>query len=194
MSVVLFNNSYVRKLNQTFFGKIRYIPNYFQEFADVNKIWPEDPTLLVLGRHAKDKRPEIAIKVYELVKQHVANLRIQFVGSGYKNQLTELQRQFGNTSVQIFDPTLEPQFFYANSTMLLLTSAGEGQPLVVSEALSCGLPVAMFNLSLENAKEGIIVEPNKENIEGLARRIETVITNRSELERLGKAGKQFITA
>ena len=76
--------------------------------------------------------------------------------------------------------------------MLLFTSVGEGQPLVVSEALSCELPVAMFNIGVENARYGTVIEPNKENVEGLARRIEQVITNKTELERLGEAGKQFV--
>lgn len=192
LSVVLFNNTYVRKLNQTFFGKIRYIPNYFQEFAEVDKTWPEDPVLLVLGRNAKEKRPEMAVKIYKQVKQHITSLRIQFVGSGYDQQFLNLQKEFGNASVQIFSPTLEPQLFYANSTLLLFTSVGEGQPLVVSESLSCGLPVAMFNLGVENAREGTIIEPNKKNAAGLARRIEAVVTDRNELERLGKAGRQFI--
>ena len=83
LSVVLFNNSYVKKLNQTFFGKIRYIPNYSQEFTDVDRRWPENPTLLVLGRNAKEKRLEMAVEIYRLIKQRVANLQIQFVGSGY---------------------------------------------------------------------------------------------------------------
>ena len=50
----------------------------------------------------------------------------------------------------------------------------------------------MFDLGVENAREGTIIEPNKENTAGLASRIEAIVTNQNELERLGKAGQRFI--
>jgi glycosyltransferase involved in cell wall biosynthesis len=70
---------------------------------------------------------------------------------------------------------------YCDSSIYIMSSRFEGFPMVLLEALSCGLPVVSFNCEsgpseiLEDGISGLLVEP--ENIEELAMKIIFLIEN-----------------
>jgi glycosyltransferase involved in cell wall biosynthesis len=94
------------------------------------------------------------------------------------------------------EPTNQIMEKYLESSICVLSSIYEGFPLVIMEAMSCGVPCVSFDTPfgprniIKNGEDGILVDYL--NSQALAENICKVIEDEQLRKRLGKKAKQNI--
>jgi glycosyltransferase involved in cell wall biosynthesis len=135
--------------------------------ADVDSFWFADdkrPVILAAGRLTKQKDFATLIRAFALAKSK-ANLRLVIIGEG--EQRPRLERLIGEYSLQ--GAVLMPGFVdnpfavMKRADLFVLSSAWEGLPNVLIQAMACGTPVVSTDCPsgpaeiLENGKWGRLV-------------------------------------
>lgn len=100
--------------------------------------------------------------------------RLDIFGQGeWKDMLKARVKEYGlQNSLHLNEPTKEIAKEYADSSMLVMSSNYEGFPMVMIEAMACGLPVVTFDFKcgpkdiIHNGKNGLLVKNG--DIQGLA--------------------------
>ena len=96
-------------------------------------------------------------------------------------------------SVRIYPPTTEIAQAYASSAFLAMSSHYEGFPMVMIEAMSCGLPVVTFDYPcgpkdiIRDGENGLLVKEG--DIEGLSQALGRMMTDEDLRISLGKAAR-----
>lgn len=99
-------------------------------------------------------------------------------------------------SVQIHPPTTEIAQAYATSAFLAMSSHYEGFPMVMIEAMSCGLPVVTFDYPcgpkdiVSDGKNGLLVKDG--DIAGLSQALGRMMTDEDLRIRLGQAARHVL--
>lgn len=128
--------------------------------------------ILAVGRYNKVKGYDMLIRAFEIFSKTNQDYILRIVGDGpERNNLQELAEklnlqekiQFSGMSNNVIDEYMKADFF-------ALSSLVEGFPMVLLEAMECGLPIVAFDLpcvhEILNDQCGYIVEYM--NIEALA--------------------------
>lgn len=121
------------------------------------------PTCLFVGRLAANKRPDHAVRAFELVRQQVPGARLWVVGDG--PLLPALQRRAG-AGVTFFGRVDEATKFdlMRRAHVLMVTSVREGWGMVVTEAAAVGTTSVGYDVAglrdSVRAAGGITVEPD----------------------------------
>lgn len=128
--------------------------------------------ILAVGRYNKVKGYDMLIRAFEIFSKTNQNYILRIVGDGpERNNLQELATklnlqekiQLSGMSNNVIDEYMKADFF-------ALSSLVEGFPMVLLEAMECGLPIVTFDLpcvhEILNDQCGYIVEYM--NIEALA--------------------------
>lgn len=137
-------------LTETFGREVCVIPNG----ADTNTFQPsfssksdikEKPTFICVSRMVHDKGLEDAITAMTEVVVHYPNSELILVGDGIlrpelEKQVTALSLQ-NNVTFTGFIPNAEVVAYYQKAHIFLLPSWNEGFPIVLFEAMGCGLPI-----------------------------------------------------
>ena len=107
----------------------------------------EDEIIIFVGRIAAVKRIDFLIRAFRLVKQHRSQARLVIIGRGEKKEETRLKRLadgLGLGEDVVFTGEIHPNEVYQVmncADVLALCSRLESGPIVVKEALACGVPV-----------------------------------------------------
>lgn len=154
---------------------IEVIPNaamrLSERFSDVSQ-----KRVIAVGRLDYQKGFDRLIRAWTLVKQtnQFGDWQLDIFGQGdWQDKLQRMidDRNLGE-SVRINRPTAHIGEEYARSAMLVMTSHYEGLPMVMIEAMSCGLPVISFDYKcgpkdiIRHAENGMVVSDG--DIVGLA--------------------------
>lgn len=114
------------------------------------------------------KRPMLALKIWERIAYKNPNWKMIMIGDGdYLNILKKYANQHFINNVDILGKQ-NPIPFYKRASILCMTSAYEGLPLVLLEAFNFGcVPVAFNTFAcaseiISNDKDGILVKENSE--------------------------------
>lgn len=134
------------------------------EFADkiVNQA-KTGTSLLFVGRLAEEKRIDRIIKLLPYLTQ---DFTLNIVGSGdQEDKLKKLSQVVGVETLIKFVSYTDPENYYLQSGVLLLTSRTEGCPMVVLEAISHGLivaatPVGALSRVLADGRGFLFDKPN----------------------------------
>lgn len=93
--------------------------------------------------------------------------------------------------MEAWGPVFEPMM---RARVVVLPSYGESLPLILEEAISCGLPVITTPVGvildyLQDGVHGLLVKPG--DIDGLARAIEFVLINKQWASRVAQSNMEF---
>lgn len=138
----------LRHLGQAAEGRTRVIPPPLDPEAlsgmDRPAARPEGRRVILLpARLVPIKRPLLAVDVLARLQEHV-DAELWILGEGpLEGAVGRRAKQAGVADrVRILAHRAHPGSLYAAADLVLLTSAQEGTPLVVLEALAAGVPVA----------------------------------------------------
>ena len=101
-----------------------------------------------LGRFSAEKAPMTLMQAWRILVEEgqLLDWQVQFVGSGpHEGQLREAAELLPRVTVR--DQVQDPYSVLTQSAMLAVPSLVEGLPLVMMEALACGVPVVASDCS-----------------------------------------------
>lgn len=100
--------------------------------------------VIFVGRFDGQKRPELAISVWQRVQPQHPDWELHIYGEGERWEAVSEAASHA-TGVIVHEPISRIFDAYCDSAFLILTSSYEPFGLVMPEAMSCGLPVVAFD-------------------------------------------------
>lgn len=152
--------------------------------------------VIAIGRYIYQKGFDLLLKAWRNVVQKHPDWILNIYGTGERNIY---QKQVEELGIMGFCKLNGPinkdiQDKYLQSSIYVLSSRFEGLPMVLLEAMSCGLPIVAFACPcgpkdiVTDGKNGYLVEPN--NIEALAERICHLIEDEELRKEMGKNARK----
>ncbi len=101
--------------------------------------------VLAVGRLDYIKGFDLLINAWSLIEGDYKDWKLKIVGSGAELQnLLDLIAQLNLKNIEILPETQNIIDHYRDASIFVLSSREEGQPMVVLEAMECGLPIVAF--------------------------------------------------
>lgn len=176
---------------------IRVIPNaanfIAEKYSDCSA-----KRVIAVGRLDYQKSFDRLILVWEKVHQQMPDWRLDIFGQGeWKDMLQQMidERRLGEC-VKLNAPTKEIGKEYAESSVLVMSSHYEGFPMVMIEAMACGLPAVCFDFKcgprdiIAEGENGLIVPDG--DIEGLAAALVSLMKDDELRKKMGENAKKVV--
>ena len=148
--------------------------------------------VVAMGRLGFEKGFDLLLLAFALCFERYPDWTLRLVGQGAEQpRLLNLAEQLGIKHAVMFEPvTKEPERVLHESDLFVLSSRTEGFPMVLLEAMACGLPVVSFDCSsgpremIRDGIDGLLVPP--EDVGALAAAMATLMGDELERKRLAK--------
>lgn len=136
------------------------------------------------------------LKAWKIVQQNNKEWKVYIYGDGpMKEELIALAEGLEISKSIIFCGTVKNiKNKYLSSSIYLMSSRHEGFPLVLPEAMECGLPLISFSCPsgpsevIENGSNGFLVENG--NIDEMAEKILILMNDADKRKRMGGRSKE----
>lgn len=146
-----------------------YIPNFIT--TPPNHLLNNRKYALFVGRFSKEKRPLLALDLYNQSKLKDEGIKLKMFGSGpleqdVRNYIEQLDLK---EYIEIYNNVNEADEIYKDGYVLLMTSDTEGFGLVLVEAISRNIPCISFDIPygpqsiIINDINGFLVNPDDYN-------------------------------
>ena len=155
--------------------------------------------VLAVGRQSYQKGYDRLLLSWQAVSKKHPEWNLKIYGKIDKSlKLKELAKNLGiNNSVTFLPPTKNIIEVYQEASIYVMSSRFEGFGMVLTEAMSCGVPVISFdcpcgpNDIIANDKDGILVPNN--NINLFSNAIVRLIEDEKSRKTMGTKGNQNVT-
>ena len=176
---------------------IRVIPNAANFIAQKYSGCSEKRVIAV-GRLDYQKSFDRLILVWEKVREKMPDWRLDIFGQGeWREMLQKMIDERGlQDCVRLNAPTKNIGKEYSESSMIVMSSHYEGFPMVMIEAMACGLPAVCFDFKcgprdiIDEGENGLIVKDG--DIEGLAEAIVKLMKDEELRKRMGENAKRVV--
>ncbi len=181
--------------------RVEVIPN----FTNISPSAPCDYRsrhVVTLGRLVPEKGYDMLIDAWKIVAEKHSEWHLDLYGSGGgKNSLQQQINALGLThQISIHPFTNDITSAYASAAFYVMSSRQEGFPLVLIEAMRCGLPCVSFDCPsgpreiITHGRDGILVPyrglSRKERVDGLAQALCRMMDHEEELPVMGRAAQE----
>lgn len=176
---------------------IRVIPNAANFIADKYSDCSAKRVIAV-GRLDYQKSFDRLIMVWEKVRENMPDWRLDIFGQGeWKDMLQGMiyERRLQDC-VRLNGPTKNIGKEYAESSMIVMSSHYEGFPMVMIEAMACGLPAVCFDFKcgpgdiIRQGENGLIVPDG--DIDGLAEAMVRLMEDDELRRKMGENAKRVV--
>jgi len=147
--------------------------------------------VIAVGRYTYQKGFDMLIKAWKMVAEKHTDWTLQIYGDGDKKEYDCIVKSLHlEDSCILNSTTKEIDAKYAESSIFVLSSRYEGMPMVLGEAMICGVPPVSFACPsgpvdiINDGEDGFLVE--NENLEMLADRINFLIENENIRKQMGQ--------
>lgn len=176
---------------------IRAIPNAASFIAEKYSGCSQKRVIAV-GRLDYQKSFDRLIQVWDKVHQQMPEWRLDIFGQGeWKDMLQRMIDERGlEASVNLNAPTKDIGKEYSESSMIVMSSHYEGFPMVMIEAMACGLPAVCFDFKcgprdiIIEGENGLIVPDG--DIDGLAEAMIRLMGDDDLRKRMGENAKKVV--
>ncbi len=189
------------ELDKTYYSKINSnvvcIPNSLSFYPN-NFSALQNKTVLAIGRHTEQKGFAELIKIWFNVVEKNTDWRLIIIGNGpLLANNKDLSNRLGlGSSIFFAEPTKNIIEFYLQASIYVMTSVYEAFPMVLLEAMACGLPCVSFNCDTGPAQiikdniDGFLVE--KGHSEFFEAKLTRLIADESLRIEMGKQARENI--
>lgn len=180
-----------------YFDNVCVIPNPVTIYPDVVDDIPKDKgRIIFVGRFNYEKRIDRLITAFSRIADRYLVWHVDIFGEGNEKQnlLLLIKKMNLENRVIIHEPTREIYAEYKRSEMLVLCSEHEARPLVLVEAMSCGIPCVSLDCPygpreiITDGVTGLLALDG--DIEDLARKIEWMIVHEDERKKMGRNARE----
>lgn len=157
--------------------------------------------IIAVGRLDYQKGFDRLIEAWALIQKHkkYKNWHLDIFGQGeWHDMLQQMIERHGlQDNTHINRPTRDIGTEYAKSSLLVMSSNYEGFPMVMIEAMACGLPVVSFDFKcgpkdiIKDSINGLLV-PNG-NIDALAQAMMKIMDNDTYRKELSLNARQVVS-
>lgn len=150
-------------------------------------------TLITVGRLIPDKRQDRLLSATKKLTEEGYDFDVWMVGYGpCENELKKYCIDNRLENITFTGMQANPFPYMRKADLFVLTSFREGFPLVIPEAMACGLPVLSTACTgpteaLENGKYGILVDNSSE---GVYNGLKNILDNKETLETYKKKSQE----
>ena len=176
---------------------IRVIPNaanfIAEKYSDCSA-----KRVIAVGRLDYQKSFDRLIQVWEKVHQQMPDWRLDIFGQGEWQELLQgmIDERGLQETVKLNGPTKNIGKEYSESSMIVMSSHYEGFPMVMIEAMACGLPAVSFDFKcgprdiIKEGENGLVVKDG--DIDGLAEAMMTLMRDDELRKRMGEEAKKVV--
>jgi len=170
-------------------NKILYIPNPIS-FKSKRKAELESYNFIAAGRLDHIKGFDLLIQSWVYVEMVNPNYNLKIFGDGVEKERLEFLIKKNNLkNVFLLPATKQIKNKLLDSCGYIMSSREEGMPMILLEAMECGLPIITFNNSgasylVEDKLNGLICKVG--DIKSLARNVLYLAENRNKIKEYGK--------
>lgn len=159
--VVLLSNAYISELQlfSTFdTQKVIAIPNPCPYTYSLSNKYKKEKEIIYVGRTIRhQKRLDLLLLIWKKVMSHLPDWRLTIIGEGIdQKEMQEFAVQLNLTRIS-FEGFQDPLPYYKRASILCLTSAFEGFPMALVEAMRNGVVPVVFD-SFKSVRD--IIEPS----------------------------------
>ena len=185
------------KMNWKGANNVEIIPNPLSYFPEKISACTSKKTIAV-GRLVYEKGFDQLIESWRIVHQKHPDWILSIFGSGdQKEMLIERINQYGlNFAIEIHDPVKDIHSRFAEHSIMLFPSRClDALPMVLIEAMSCGLPLVAFDAPcgpkdiINDGENGFLIPAG--NIERFAEKISLLIESEALRQTMGKSARQM---
>ena len=180
------------------FDNVCVIPNPVTLYPDVIDDIPKDNgRIIFVGRFNHEKRIDRLITAFSMLADRYPDWHVDIFGDG--NEKEKLLRQIDECGlvnrVLIHEPTKAIYDEYKRSEMLVLCSEHEASPLVLVEAMACGVPCVSLDCPtgpraiIKDGETGLLAKDG--DVNDLAYKIEWLIIHETERKEMGRRARVF---
>lgn len=176
---------------------IRVIPNaanfIAEKYSDCSA-----KRVIAVGRLDYQKSFDRLIQVWEKVHQQMPDWRLDIFGQGEWQEMLQgmIDERGLQETVKLNGPTKNIGQEYSESSMIVMSSHYEGFPMVMIEAMACGLPAVSFDFKcgprdiIKEGENGLVVTDG--DIDGLAEAMMTLMRDDELRKRMGEEAKKVV--
>ena len=180
------------------FDNVCVIPNPVTLYPDVIDDIPKDNgRIIFVGRFNHEKRIDRLITAFSMIADRYPDWHVDIFGDG--NEKEKLLRQIDECGlvnrVVIHEPTKAIYDEYKRSEMLVLCSEHEASPLVLVEAMACGVPCVSLDCPtgpraiIKDGETGLLAKDG--DVNDLASKMEWLIAHEAERKEMGRKARVF---
>ncbi|RZJ34856.1 MAG: glycosyltransferase family 4 protein [Flavobacterium sp.] len=172
------------------------IPNPLSFFPDrVSTL--QNPKVIAVGSHSYNKGYDLLLEAWKPIQSRFPEWKLNIYGKAdgdrsFIKRSAELELH----SVHFFEPDLDIESKYLESSIMVLPSRSEGFGMVLIEAMACGVPCVAFDCPsgpsdiVSSGIDGFLVENG--NIEAFSEKIVLLIENESLRRAMQTAARQSV--
>lgn len=180
------------------FDNVCVIPNPVTQYPEVIDDIPKDVgRIIFVGRFNHEKRIDRLITAFSMIADKHPDWHVDIFGDG--NEKEDLLRQIDECGlvnrVVIHGPTKAIYDEYKRSEMLVLCSEHEASPLVLVEAMACGVPCVSLDCPtgpraiIKDGETGLLAKDG--DVDDLASKMEWLIAHEAERKEMGRRARIF---
>lgn len=177
-------------------SNIMAIPNSISFIPEV-KSTTHEKRIIGVGRASKQKQLDILIKIWAKIAAKYPDWKLVTYGNGNLESLRQLANELNiRNQVENNPPTQNIQDEMVNSSIFALSSKYEGMPLVLLEAMACGLPLVSFACKcgpkdiISEGEDGFLIKEG--DLDGFADKLSLLINDYELRRKMGEAASRNV--
>lgn len=193
--VIVLNEVQKKKFKFLAENKVFVIPNSIPFIPDLQSNL-KAKKIIMLGRLSKEKGLDRLLDIAQGLQKYIKDWTIDIYGDGeMRFWLEDNIKRKGLKDIVILKGCLsDVKMAYCTGSIYIMTSYTEAMPMVLIEAMSCGLPVVAYELDvlhelIENEFNGFIIKNN--SVSDFISKLILLIENYELRAELGNAAQEF---